>query len=289
MKFYVITATHNFSRWIEGNINALKSQTYGNFECVLVDDMSTDNTVNCARAAIGGDPRFKVYANETRKFKGRNVYEAIENTNAVDEDVIVMIDGDDMLADNNVFVKLKSVYQNTGCWMTYGSFIKSNGKFEKKNNRAYDGDIIKKNTYRKHRWLASHLKTFKYGLWRKIRPDAFFITEREYRQALLCALVKGRFRALNHWRKISLEDLHDNSGRFIRTLDDKAFTFPMLEMAGDKAVFISDILYVYNVDNSRMSKSIYGNQHKKWPERLVRDILRRKKAYARLYSLDCHD
>ena len=98
MKFHIITAMYNVDEWIEENIQLLKDQTYTNFQVVLVDDISTDKTVALVQAAIQGDDRFRLIINQEKKFKTRNVVEAIEAANPDDEDVIVLVDGDDRLA-----------------------------------------------------------------------------------------------------------------------------------------------------------------------------------------------
>jgi glycosyltransferase involved in cell wall biosynthesis len=275
---------HNVAPWIEENIRSLIMQSDSDFRCVLIDDMSSDRTVECATRAIGSDDRFRLVMNEQRRYKARNVADAIAMTGASDDDVIVMIDGDDKLADEHVLSRLREVYTRQNCWMTYGSCVDAQGR-RTDVSRPYARSIVRRNSYRRHEWLASHLKTFRYGLWKRIRPDAFAISRDEYRMALRRALLTGRFRAWHYWRKIRLEDLHDPSGRFIRRVDDKALTFPMLEMAGERAVFVEDIMYVYNQDKTRMSASIYGSHDKKWPGRLVRDIVRHKKSYARLDKL----
>ncbi len=243
MKFYIISAVYNFSTWVQKNIQTLKSQTHENFECLLIDDFSTDDSVDSMRKAIAGDDRFKIICNSTRKYKARNVYEGIYQSGARDEDVIVMIDGDDWLIDEHVLQKLNTVYEQKKCWMTYGSYIQSSGG-DLKVGRAYTESVIKNNVYRKKKWLASHLKTFKFGLFKRIHKNAFKITEDEYKRALIRALLKGKIRKWMHWRKIKLVDLLDESGEFIRRVDDKAFTFPMLEIAGHKARFIEEPMYV---------------------------------------------
>ena len=43
---------------IERTLASLKAQTLADFECVIVDDGSTDDTADRARASIAGDPRF---------------------------------------------------------------------------------------------------------------------------------------------------------------------------------------------------------------------------------------
>ncbi len=285
MRFQVVIAMHNVAPWIEENIGMLAAQTDRDFRCVIVDDVSTDDTVERAKRAIGADKRFTLVVNRERRYLGRNVWDAISMTGAQDDDVIVMVDGDDKLADEHVLATLREVYHDQDCWMTYGSSVDSDGR-RVDVSQPYSESVIRRNNYRKRTWLAFHLKTCRYGLWKRIRPDAFAVTRDEYRTALRRALLTGKFRAWKNWRKIRLEDLHDPSGRFIRRVFDKALTFPMLEMAGARAVFVERVMYVYNHDQARTSTSMYGSHDKKWPGRLVRDVIRHKQAYARLDKLN---
>lgn len=60
--------------------------------------------------------------NRTKIFSLGNVCKAIEFREPENEDIIVLIDADDMLAHNDVLQYLCDVYSRTKCWMTYGSF-----------------------------------------------------------------------------------------------------------------------------------------------------------------------
>ena len=278
---------YNMEQWIEENIQMLKSQTFKNFQVVIVDDMSTDESVDKARKAIEGDCRFKLIVNNEKRYKSRNVVEAIKVTKADKEDVIVLVDGDDKLAHKNVLQKLYDIYSHKQCWMTYGSYENTEG-IRYKRCMAYHEDIIKNNSYRKTPWLASHLKTFKYGLWEKLDMNSMRVTEKEKRKAILRALFKLQFRHWYYWNKINNDDLHDPSGLFTRRVDDKGFTLSMLEMAGDRACFVEEVLYVFRTppQSKGGAHKIFGKHNsKKWHTRLIRDVHFHKRPYARLKKL----
>lgn len=287
MKFHVITAMYNVEEWIEENIQSLKDQTFTDFQAVLVDDQSTDDTVKLVRAAIAGDDRFHLIVNQEKKFKTRNVVEAIEAANPSDNDVIVMVDGDDRLAHKDVLKKLAAVYRENDPWMTYGSFGDSQGVRDE-GCRPYKSSIIKSNRFRQSKWIAYHLKTFKYKLWRKLDMDIFQVTEREVKQALKRSLLRLQFRRWYQWKNIRAAELHDVSGRYIKRVDDKAFSYPMLEMSGDRACFIEEVLYIFRAERNpyKGPDQNYGkNRSEKWHTRLIREILCHKKPYQRLEKL----
>ena len=56
----IITATYNSRRFLADYLDSLKSQTHDNWEAILVDDGSTDETVHLAEKAALGDPRVRI-------------------------------------------------------------------------------------------------------------------------------------------------------------------------------------------------------------------------------------
>ena len=286
MKMHLVIAMYNVAHAIERNVEGVKSQTFRNFQCILIDDISTDDTVELARKAIGDDERFRLIVNEDKKYKTRNVVEGIEMAGADDEDVIVLLDGDDELASERALQIVADTYARDDCWMTYGSYAHPDGS-RNWTSRPYDEKVIRLNTFRKVRWLASHLKTFKYKLWKQLKPDIFMITQEECRRARWRALLQLKIRAWWNWRNIKASDLHDATGRYIRRVDDKAFTYAMLEMSGPRVSFIEDILYIYHYERpGDVPDQNYGaDKSETWHTRLVRAILKYKEPYPRLDKL----
>jgi glycosyltransferase involved in cell wall biosynthesis len=73
MKFKIIIPTYNSEKWIKKCIDSVLSQTYKDFMLVLVDDMSTDNTVNLIKEY--NDERIYLIRLEEKRYNGgtRNV------------------------------------------------------------------------------------------------------------------------------------------------------------------------------------------------------------------------
>lgn len=73
MKFKIIIPTYNNEKWIKKCIDSVLSQTYKDFMLVLVDDMSTDNTVNLIKEY--NDERVYLIKLEEKRYNGgtRNV------------------------------------------------------------------------------------------------------------------------------------------------------------------------------------------------------------------------
>jgi len=210
--FKIIVPLYNVEKWIKMTIRSLRLQNYKNFQCILVDDCSSDSSAEIIKEEIGEDPKFLFIENKDRKLALKNIYETIAMSEPADEDIIITLDGDDWLAAKNTLEILNNKYKEDDCWITYGSYVEYPSKVRGKFSRQIPKEIIDSNSFRESEWMSSHLRTFKYKLWKMIKKEDF------------------------------LED----DGRFCDGAWDMIFMFPMLEMASHRSAFVKDILHVYN-------------------------------------------
>jgi len=236
----------NVEQWVKNTVNTVINQKYDNYSAIFIDDISTDKTPDIVQELIGDDPRFTLVRNTEKKYSLKNIYDGINLLDPNDDDVIVSLDGDDWLSSPDVLTKLNKTYEENDCWMTYGSYLEfPTGNIGIEASK-YPKSVINENTFRTEKWRASHLRTFKYGLWKNIKYDDFLYID----------------------------------GKFCRTCIDKAFMYPLLEMAGDKAQYVSDVLYVYNLVNPnnvhKVDRSLQLNTDK---------FLQAKEPYPRLEKL----
>ena len=56
----IIMPNYNSARFIEESINSVINQTYNNWELIICDDNSTDNSKDIAKNYESGDQRIKV-------------------------------------------------------------------------------------------------------------------------------------------------------------------------------------------------------------------------------------
>jgi len=213
----VVVPCYNCEKWIAKTIKSIKKQTYRNFECIVIDDISTDNTVSVIMDNIEDDKRFSASINMEKKYALKNIYDGIKTISSDDEDIIITVDGDDWLSDEFVFEKINNIYEEKRCLITYGSFVEwpvphTHQLFLE----PYPPSVLENNLFRDVAWRASHLRTFKKKLW----------------------------------DKIELADLIDpKTGDFYEVAWDLSFMYPMLEMAGMRSEHLADKVYVYNKEN----------------------------------------
>jgi hypothetical protein len=228
IKFKIIVPVYNSESWIGRCISSILKQDYDNFECIVTDDISTDDTYFAAIKAANGDKRFNIIKNKEKKYALKNIHDAINLANPETQDVVVILDGDDWLSTDYVLSNLARYYTEEKCWMTYGSFVEYPTGRVGAESSNYPSHIVDNNLYRQDTWRASHLKTFKYFLWNKIKT----------------------------------KDLMDEDGKFYEMTYDQAMMLPMLEMSGPRAKYVSEINYVYNVSNpNAVNKTRASKQH----------------------------
>jgi|GEM_PF-1511090 glycosyltransferase len=70
MKISIIIPFYNVQEYIGQCIQSVKAQTFTDFECLLINDQSPDNSLAEAIKAIGDDPRFKIIEHSENKRQG---------------------------------------------------------------------------------------------------------------------------------------------------------------------------------------------------------------------------
>jgi glycosyltransferase involved in cell wall biosynthesis len=68
----IIIPTYNRAHFIAETLDSIIAQTYTNWECIIVDDGSIDNTSEIIRKYIEKDNRFQFYNRPREKLKGPN-------------------------------------------------------------------------------------------------------------------------------------------------------------------------------------------------------------------------
>lgn len=103
-KITIIEPVYNVEKYIDKNIKSIKNQGFDDFECLLINDGSTDKSVDVALQAINNDNRFKIYNKENGGVSSARNY-GIEKTKG---DYLVFVDPDDVISP----LFLNTLYEN---------------------------------------------------------------------------------------------------------------------------------------------------------------------------------
>ena len=97
MKFSLLIANYNNGKYFIDCYQSILAQTYQNWEVIIVDDSSTDNSVILIKKLIEGDDRFKLILNEENKGCGFTKRRTLEFANG---DLCGFLDPDDALTED---------------------------------------------------------------------------------------------------------------------------------------------------------------------------------------------
>ena len=102
----IIMATFNRAHFIAETIESIQKQTFKNFECLIIDDGSTDNTFEIVQPVIETDQRFK-YFKRTEKYKKGLPGSRNYGLDLAKGDFIVFFDDDDCIHSKNLEINTK--------------------------------------------------------------------------------------------------------------------------------------------------------------------------------------
>lgn len=102
----IIIPTYNREWIIEDTLLSVISQTYTNWECIIIDDKSTDNTKEIVNKYAKNDNRFQFVLKSDSDKKGASISRNIGLKHAKGK-FIQFLDSDDLLASNKIETQVK--------------------------------------------------------------------------------------------------------------------------------------------------------------------------------------
>lgn len=102
----ILMATYNGEKYLEEQINSILSQTYDNFNLIISDDASTDNTPKILEEYATKDKRIKIF----KQNKNLGVISNFEFLlNQVENDLFMLADQDDIWEENKIEKSLEKI------------------------------------------------------------------------------------------------------------------------------------------------------------------------------------
>lgn len=242
----VLSPFWNCAQYIERCIESVSVQDYDNYRHILIDDCSTDNTYDVAKAAIDRLPehirkKYTLIRNTENKGAVRNQVETIRsltNENAI----VMLLDGDDSLInDNTIFSHYNTVFDDSvefsygSCWSMVDNIPLI--------SQPYPEHVKQNRDYRQHHfnWILpyTHLRTFRKHLINQC-PDQMF---------------------------------QDGEGTWFKAGGDGSLFYALIESAEpNKVKCFQDVVYNYNDVNPLNDYKINGDEQ----NRTAREIISKK-------------
>jgi glycosyltransferase involved in cell wall biosynthesis len=213
-----ISPTYNASFHLRELYESLKEQTNKNWDWVILNDMSTDDTLSIAKEIEAEDEleRITVIDHKEKKFELKGIYDYLKEYNDFSEQVIAIVDGDDALCnENTVDILLKEYESNPNLdalWTAHSWDI---------NGMNISNDLPGNINPYQYPWVSSHLKTFK----------------------------------VNVFKNIPEENFQDLDGEWFESGYDQVLYLPILYLAKERK-FINEICYLYRFNNKNNQEDL---------------------------------
>lgn len=115
----VVVPCFNYAHFLPETLDSLLAQTYRNWECIIVDDGSTDNTKEVAEEYAEKDKRFRyIYQENKNAPSARN--NGIRNAKG---DFIQFLDSDDFITEDKFLVQVSAYEKNRDADIIYSEYI----------------------------------------------------------------------------------------------------------------------------------------------------------------------
>lgn len=108
-KISVLLATYNGSRFVRAQLDSILSQTYNNYELLICDDCSTDDTFSILEEYAQKDNRIKIFQNDHNLGFKKNFERLLSFASC---GLIALSDQDDIWTSNHLELLMKNLGEN---------------------------------------------------------------------------------------------------------------------------------------------------------------------------------
>jgi glycosyltransferase involved in cell wall biosynthesis len=224
----ILTPAYNHEKYIAQCIESVISQTYTNWEMIIVDDGSTDNTFRIATEYALKDNRIKVFTQQNT-----GIYHLAVNYNfaiSVSQGkYIAVLEGDDVWLPEKLMLQINALEINPDAVLSWG--------------RAYASDALLKN-------IVYNLPVYKYN------RDTFFNDP--------VGSVFKIFLFTNHIPALTVvirKSVIQEIGGFIQPQGMPTTDFPTWQQLAfrGKFIFIDEFLGHWRITNTQVTKNLTVN------------------------------
>ncbi len=184
-KVSVIMPVYNASRFLSQAIDSVLNQTYSDFELIVIDDCSKDDSFSILKEYEEKDPRVRVFKNEENKGVSYTRNFGVKNARF---DYVALIDSDDMWEKDKLSKQMKLFLDYpdtdityTGCAFVDTQSVRSEYEFSVETSVTYK-KLLKQNIMScssvvlKKKWLIKYPMAFDnmhedFAVWLSILKD----------------------------------------------------------------------------------------------------------------------
>ncbi len=245
--FSVLIAHYNNFEYFKDCYNSLLDQTFKDFEVVIVDDFSTDDSFEKVRKLTENDPRFRLYQNDHNRGVGYTKKRCVA---LAEGKICGFVDPDDALEKDAIEVSLRNHDESNVA--AYSSFFLCNDQLQPQKRFPHSRAV--KNGHKKFFNIfleANHFFTFKKDAYLKTEGINETLTSAVDQDLYLKLYEVGTFKYIN--KPLYLYRLHDNgvsqdtskkiklNGNWHQVIIDTAKRRKISKLYGDDIGTITDL------------------------------------------------
>ncbi len=133
----IIIPIYNVEAYLRECLNSVIAQTYTNWECIMVDDASTDSSAAIAEEFCAADPRFRLLRHPSNRGLSEARNSGLDNAEG---ELITFIDSDDWIEPDMLETGVSNI--NDGIDIVSLAFKSGNGDIEIKTSREALAEIL---------------------------------------------------------------------------------------------------------------------------------------------------
>lgn len=121
MKFSILIANYNNGKFFKSCYDSIISQSYDNWEVIILDDASTDDSLEIIKKIINNDKRFKIFENAHNSGVGITKSKLIELAKG---EICGFVDPDDAITPNALRSSMNIFKNHKDVVLTYSKYIR---------------------------------------------------------------------------------------------------------------------------------------------------------------------
>ncbi len=172
MRFSIIVPVYNSEKYIDRLLTSIKNQTFQDYELIIVNDGSTDNSLDILQKYKQDYTNLTIYSKNN---EGPGIARKFGFEKSTGE-LLFFIDSDDYLKDNNVLERIDKLYSENNFDVLFFDFISIRG--DKTNQKNVF--LNKKYTHGKHEISELEETIIEGALWGKIIKRNYLKSEYFY-------------------------------------------------------------------------------------------------------------
>jgi glycosyltransferase involved in cell wall biosynthesis len=161
-KFTFLIANYNNGKLFNDCYKSIIAQTVSDWEVIILDDCSTDNSLEIINNIIGNDARFTIEKNQKNRGVGFTKRKLIELSNS---EICGFLDPDDAVETNALQLLLKAHQDNQEVGLVYSNFTFCDENLNKKSLHTAKQITSLDDSYYNFHGEISHFVTFKKAIY----------------------------------------------------------------------------------------------------------------------------